>query len=241
MSREGLIVPVLLCSLGIPEARAQGVDLSLLEIVEGQAGFSAETGFINIAGEVHNRSRDWVLGLRLTVELLDASGHPIRVDSITAAVAQDQGREPQEFIYTQRTYIPPGEVGVFYYVRDAKKLARAPYASHRLTVASARTAVSPPRVVIDDLQMPVEDSIYTVSGRIRNGGQVGCYWPQVVIGVYGTDGKVLREEHATPDQTFQKVLEGGQSVPFRRKVYTDVGLGGTIGSLKAWADCVEPY
>ena len=241
MSREALIVPVLMWSLGIPEARAEGVDLSLLKIVEGQAGLDAETGFIHIAGEVHNQSREWVLRLRLTVELLDASGHPIRVDSISAAVAQDQGWEPQEFIYTQRTYIPSGEVGVFYYIRDAKKLVGRRYASHRLTVASARTAVSPPRVVIDDLQMPVEDGIYTVSGRIRNSGQVRCHSPQVVIGVYGPDGKVLREEHETPDQTSQKVLEGGQSVPFRLKVYKETGLGGTIGSLKAWADCVEPY
>jgi methylaspartate ammonia-lyase len=95
--------------------------------------------------------------------------------------------------------------------------------------------------VIDELQMPVEDDVRIVSGRIRNRGQVGCYSPQVIIGVYGTDGKVLREEHETPEETFQKVLEGGQSVPFKLKVYPDTGLGGTIGSLKAWADCLEPY
>jgi hypothetical protein len=241
MWHEALIVPAVVCSLGIPEARAQDVDLSRLEIVEGQAGLSAETGFIHIAGEIHNRSNEWVMKPRLIVELLDASGHPIRVDSIAAAVAVDQGWEPHEFVYTQRTYIPPGEVGVFYYIRDGKKLQGARYASHRLTLASARRPVSPPQVVIDDLKTPVADGVYTVSGRIRNRGRVGCYSPQVVIGVYGTDGRLLREEHETPDETFQKTLEDGQSVPFQLKVYPDTGLGGTIGSLKAWADCEEPY
>ena len=241
MWHRALVVPVVLWSLGVPAAQAQEVDLSRLDIVEGQAGFSAETGFIYIAGEVRNRTSEWVLKPRLTVGLLDASGLPIRVDSVTAAVAEDEGREPQEFIHTDRTYIPPGEVGVFYYTRDAKKLGGARYASHRLTVASARKAVDPPQVVIDELQMPIEDGVYIVSGRIRNHGQVGCYSPQVIVGVYGTDGKVLREEHETPEETFQKVLEGGQSVPFQLKVYPDTGLGGTIGSLKAWADCVEPY
>jgi len=238
---RALIVPLVLWSLGVPAARGQHVDLSRLQIVEGQAGVSAETGFIHIAGEIHNRSSEWVMKPRLTVELLDASGHPIRVDSILAGVAEDQGREPHEFTHTQRTYIPPGEVGVFYYIRDGKQLRGARYASHRLSVASARKAVNPPQVVIEELQMPVEDDVYSVSGRIRNRGQVGCYSPQVIIGVYGTDGKVLREEHETPEETFQKVLEGGQSVPFKLKVYPDTGLGGTIGSLKAWADCVEPY
>ena len=239
MWREAVIVPVLVWSLGSPEARAQEVDLSQLKIVEGQAGLDQETGFIHIAGEVHNRSSEWVLRARLTVELLDASGRPIRVDSISSAVAEEQGGEPQEFIYTERTYIPPGEVGVFHYVRDAKKLGRARYASHRLTVASARRAVNPPQVVIDDLQMPLEDGVYTVSGRIRNRGQVGCFSPKVVIGVYGTDGKIFKEERAAPDQTSQKVLGGGQAVQFRTKVY--MHSGETIGSLKAWADCDEPY
>lgn len=241
MWRKGVILSVLMWSVGIPEARTQEVDLAQLKIVEGQAGLSQETGFIHIAGEVHNRSSEWVLKPRLTVELLDASGRPIAVDSISTAVAEERGWEPQEFIYTQRTYIPPGEVGVFYYIRDAKKLRGARYAKHRLTVASARRAVNPPQVVIDNLQMPVEDGVYSVSGRIRNSGQVGCYSPQVVIGVYGTDGKILREEHEVPEETFQKTLGGGQSVPFQLKVHTDAGLGGTIGSLKAWADCGEPY
>ncbi len=241
MWREVMVVSMLLWSLGIPQAGAQEVDLSQLKIVEGQAGVSQDTGFIHIAGEVHNLSKEWVLKPRVIVELLDASGRPIRVDSIAAAVAEDQGWEPHEFVYTWRTYIPPGEIGVFYYLRDGKQLRGARYASHRLSVASARRAVNPPRVAIDDLQMPVEDGVYTVSGRIRNGGQVGCYSPQVVIGVYGADGKILREEHETPEQTFQKVLEGGQSVPFRLKVYTDTHVGETIGSLKTWADCGEPY
>jgi len=241
MWHRALIVPVVLWSLGGSDAQAQAVDLSRLQIVEGQAGVSKETGFIHIAGEIHNRSSEWVMKPRLTVELLDASGNPIRVDSILAGAAVDAGWEPHEFTHTQRTYIPPGEVGVFYYIRDGKQLRGARYASHRLSVASARKAVNPPQVVIEELQMPMEDDVYGVSGRIRNRGQVGCYSPQVIIGVYGTDGKVLREEHETPEETFQKVLEGGQSVPFKLKVYPDTGLGGTIGSLKAWADCEEPY
>jgi len=241
MWHRALIVLMVLWGLGGPDTQAQDVDLSQLEIVEGQAGVSAETGFIHIAGEVRNRTSEWVLKPRLTVELLDSSGNAIRVDSITAAVAEDQGWKPHEFIHTERTYIPPGEVGVFYYIRDAKKLGRARYASHRLTVASAGRAVRPPQVVIDELQMPVEGDVHIVSGRIRNRGEVGCYSPQVVVGVYGTDGRILREEHETPEETFQKVLEGGQSVSFALKVYPDTGLGGTIGSLKAWADCVEPY
>jgi hypothetical protein len=241
MWQRALIVPVVLWSLGGLDAEAQDVDLSRLQIVEGQAGVSEDTGFIHIAGEIHNRSSEWVMKPRLTVELLDASGDPIRVDSILAGAAVDAGMEPHEFIYTQRTYIPPGEVGVFYYIRDGKQLRRARYASHRLFVASARKASNPPQVVIEELQMPTEDDVYNVSGRIRNRGPVGCYSPQVIVGVYGTDGRILREEHETPEETHQKVLAGGQSVPFKLKVYPDTGPGGTIGSLKAWADCEEPY
>ena len=241
MWHRALIVPVVLWSLGGSDAQAQAVDLSRLQIVEGEAGVSKDTGFIHIAGEIHNRSSEWVMKPRLTVELLDASGNPIRVDSILAGAAVDAGWEPHEFTHTQRTYIPPGEVGVFYYIRDGKQLRGARYASHRLSVASARKAVNPPQVVIEELQMPMEDDVYSVSGRIRNRGQVGCYSPQVIIGVYGTDGRILREAHETPEETHQNVLEGGQSVPFKLKVYPDTGLGGTIGSLKAWADCEEPY
>jgi hypothetical protein len=241
MWHRALFVAAVVYGLGGLHAGAQDVDLSRLQIVEGQAGVSKDTGFIHIAGEIHNRSSEWVMKPRLTVELLDASGDPIRVDSILAGVAEDAGWEPHEFTHTTRTYIPPGEVGVFYYIRDGKQLRGRRYASHRLAVATARKAINPPQVVIEELRTPMEDDVYIVSGRIHNRGQVGCYSPQVIVGVYGPDGRILRVADETPEETHQKVLAGGQSVPFKLKIYPDTGLGGTIGSLKAWADCVEPY
>lgn len=217
-------------------AAAQQADLGKLQIIEGRSGVDG-SGFIRIAGEVRNNSADWVLSIQIAVDIFDPAGRSVQVDSIPVAVGEELGQGSYDFVYTERFYLPPGETAAFEYIRDVSKLGGAQYGSHKLRIASARIEANPPRVVIEGLNTRNDDGNIVVTGQIRAVGGVGCYSPEVVIGLYDAQGKLFQVKSQHGDGAFQTTLATGKSVHFTETLY-DMPAGTTI---KAWADCTEPY
>lgn len=213
------------------------VDASKLRIVEGKGWLDKEQGFLKIAGEVKNETGQWLTSVRVTIRLFDASGKEIGTDSITTEVAKDLGDEVVESVYSDRTFVPPGETAVFYWTRDAAKI-KGTYASHKLAVR-ARVAEDPPTMTLSGFKAEKDaEGHFELSGRIENTGRPGCRTPKAVFGLYGADGTILGTTTEAPDAMFQKVLAPGQSVEVHRK---NVSLDGLkIESVKGWADCETP-
>jgi hypothetical protein len=239
-NRAGVVLvfaAVLAAALAGSDATAQAVDPSLLPVTIGRAGI-ADEDFVQIAGEIRNASPDWVCTPQIDVELLDASGKALVIDSIVTATRKERGKAGIDGAVAQRTYLPPGEVAVFEYIRDVKKVA-GKYASHRISAHARKCEVQPKVALEGFVAKKGEDGWYSVSGTIKNVGSIGCRSPKVVIGCYQADGKVYTADSEEPDDTFQKVLAPGQSVPFAIKSIENPG-GNTITAVKGWADCALP-
>jgi hypothetical protein len=197
-----------------------------LSLVEGKS--RTQHGFLIIPGEVKNDTGQWLRSVRIDIELLDASGKPIHVDSIAAAEGRGEG------VVSDRSVVPPGEVALFRYTRDMKKLA-AGYASHRLS-ASARPGDGTMAASVEGIQTTKDDlGFHTVTGKIRSTGSGGCRSPQAVIGLYASDGKVYDVKTAGPDAWFQKVMPSGQTAEFSRRAID--GRDGVFSDIKVWGDC----
>lgn len=185
-------------------------------------------GFLVIPGEVRNDSAGWVRSVRVGIQLLDADGKPVAVSSIAAADGLPEG------VIADRTLIPPGEVGVFRYTRDLKKLAR-PYATYQLS-ADGRATHDRVSAAVSDIQTRKDDlGFYTVSGKLSSSGPDGCRSPQAVIALYASDGKVWDVKSADVDAWFQKVLPQGRTVEFSRRAID--GRSGDFQDIKVWGDC----
>ena len=215
----------------------QGAEAGKLRLIEGKGWLDSEQGFLKIAGEVKNESGQWITSVKVTIRLYDASGKEINTSSITTEVAKDLHQEPIERVYSERTFVPPGETAVFYFTRDVKSI-KGTYASHKLSV-SARLAEDPPTMALTGFKAEKDsDGYFRVTGKIENTGRVGCRSPRAVLGLYGADGKILGALTEGPDSMFQKVLAPGQSVDVERKSIQLNGL--TIDTIKGWADCDVP-
>jgi hypothetical protein len=197
-----------------------------LPLVEGKA--RTEHGFVIIPGEVKNDTGKWLRSVHIDIELLDASGKPIHVDSIAAADGRKEG------VVADRSVVPPGEVALFRYTRDMKKLA-AGYASHRLS-ASGRVGDAGMAATVENIHTSKDDlGFFTVTGRVKSSGTNGCRSPQAVIGLYASDGKVYDVKTAGPDEWFQKVMPNGQTAEFSRRAID--GRDGVFSDIKVWGDC----
>jgi hypothetical protein len=197
-----------------------------LTLIEGKA--RTEHGFIVIPGEVKNDTGKWLKAVHVTVELLDAAGKPIPVSSIAGAEGRPEG------VVASRTVVPPGEVAVFRYTRDMKKLAR-PYASHRLQadgrIADDTMTASVGKIADDKDKL----DFHRVSGRLTSTGSAGCRSPQAVIGLYAADGKLWDVKTAYVDAWFQKVMPKGESADFERRAID--GRSGVFQRVEVWGDC----
>jgi hypothetical protein len=197
-----------------------------LAVIEGKA--RADNGFVIIPGEVKNDTGKWLRGVRIDIQLLDASGKSIHVDSIAAAEGFPEG------VVASRTIVPPGEVAVFRYTRDIKKLAGT-YASHRLQASGRITDASMSASVEGVDSSKDKLGFYTVTGRIKSTGTAGCRSPQAVIGLYASDGKLYDVKVADADPWFQKVMPAGQTAEFARRAID--GRDGVFSDIKVWGDC----
>jgi hypothetical protein len=206
-----------------------------LKVVEGRGGLDSEIGFVKIAGEVHNTSSQWVTTPRIDVQLFDASGKKLDVTSIAIAAAQDTGAHgADDFVYAELGYVPPGEIAIFKYTRDANKF-KGTYSSHKL-VASALPVSAAPSVSLKDMSIQKDqDDKYTATGAIENDGKMPCYSPAVVFGFYAQDGKLCDVKKESIEPLFQKNLDPGKKADFKFTMYPPSGE--TVGEVKGWASC----
>ncbi len=211
-------------------------DASKLTVTPGQTRLDTEMGFVKIAGEIKNDTGHTITSARVTIRLFDASGKELQSSSVATAMNEDFGRDPLEHVYSDRTFIPPGEVGVFYFLRDMKKI-KGVVASHKLSVeARDADAKDVPLVEARDVVTPkAPDGRWSASGRIENRGSFGCRTPKAIIGLYNHEGKLAATTTVEPDEMFQKVLAPGRSVAFSSPPLREDGV--TVTSLKVWADC----
>lgn len=197
-----------------------------------------EDGFISIPGEAKNTSTAWVCAPRIDVELLDAQGKVIGVQSILTAAKQDAGLDDGDGVYAERIFVPPGEVAVFQYWRERTKLKGVKPASHRVKASAgdcpaARTTITAQEVKPGRDQ----DGFFRVRGVLKNTGNGPCRSPRAVVGLYAADGKLVKADEETPDAMFQKVLKPGQSVPFEYRSADDAKR---VARAQVWADCNYP-
>lgn len=197
-----------------------------LPVVEGKS--RTQHGFVVIPGEVKNTSSSWLRSVRVEIELLDASGKPIQVDSILGAEGWAEG------VVGTRNVVPPGEVSVFRYTRDMKKLAR-PYASHRLSAEGVIGDDTMSASVSDIQQEKDKLDFYKLRGKVTSTGSAGCRSPQAVIGLYASDGKLWDVKSADPDEWFLKVMPKGTTADFEYRAID--GQNGVFSRIEVWGDC----
>lgn len=200
-----------------------------MRIVESRA-FTSESGFVMILGEVFNDTGSWVDTIGVDVQLLDAAGKPINVDSVAGAEGRGEGVVPE------RSVLAPGESSPFKYIRDVKKLAR-PYASHKLA-AHAFAAKYQQKVSVTGVTSAREELGYwKVTGTLTNGADRPCRFPQAVIAFYGADGKLYDVSSAVPKDDTNSLAKGA-SWSFDRPAALEDKTG-LVKSVKVWGTCAQ--
>ncbi|MSP25780.1 MAG: hypothetical protein EXR75_11560 [Myxococcales bacterium] len=184
---------------------------------------------------MHNKTAGWVFSPRIDVRLFDASGAELMVSSIATETAKDLGRQDApDNAYSQRNFVPPGEVAVFQYLRDATKF-KGTYASHKLTATAVPTDKGP-SVSIDGFKADKsDDGHYALSGAITNKGTLPCMSPEAIFGLYDASGKILKVRSEQAEELYQKLLEPAKSVNFKGKLFKD----DAIADVKVWATCAR--
>lgn len=204
-----------------------------LAITEGRSGI--EDGTLVIRGEVKNTTGKWIAG-RVLVNLLDANGTPLDVDSIAKGVAKDLGTAQQEGVAVERDVIPPGESSPFEYIRDIAKLGGA-YGRHQL-VADGRAVDPVGRAEVVGLASKYELGTFEVTGELVGRGDVACEDPAVSVVLYDATGGVFEVEVQVlqdAEQNFLEVLGKDQKAPFKLTI-----RGEESGTLAAFSHCETP-
>jgi len=228
-----LLSLVFLASSGL----AQAVTRIEMPATTGVANYDLD-GFISISGEARNTSSGWLCSPRVDVELLDAAGKSLSVQSIFTAAKKDAGLDEGDGTYAERIFVPPGEVAVFTYWRDRAKLKGAKPASHRVKVTAGECPAARTSMQVSDIKASHDsEGFYRVRGVIKNVGAGGCRSPRAVLGVYRADGKILKSHEETPDAMFQKILKPGQTVPFEYRTLDETKA---IAKSQVWGDCNFP-
>lgn len=203
-----------------------------LTVIEGRAEVE-ETGFLHIIGLIRNDTSKWIESPKVHVQLLDAQGKPISVDSIAAAEGFG------ESALGMRHNVPPGEVSPFHYIRDVKKLAR-PYASHKLEPKAFPADASFDATVADvkiDKETVGKTEYWRFSGSVKNAGKP-CINPEAVIALYDASGKIVDTASGLTVWDVKNTWPTGASLPFKTG---PVDTKGVIASSKVWGDCHEPW
>lgn len=219
-------------------ARAAGPTKAGVSVTVSHAALHADSNFVHIIGEVRNDTPDTIHSVRFDVTLLDAKGSRLRVASIVTATREDMGEaDADDFVMTEREFVPPGEVAVFHYLRDASKIGGA-YGSYKLGKPRYETSSKAPKAVLEGFVATKNaDGGFDIAGTIKSAGKTGCRSPRAVLGMYDASGKLVEIGYKEPDETFQKDVAPGKSIAFR---YTVHNIDGDIASVKAWGDCRVP-
>ena len=211
-----------------------------LSLVPGAAVYDAD-GFVRISGEIHNNTGKTVCTPQVDVFLKDAGGKPITVTSVLTETKKGLQQEPTDGVLSTRHWLPNGEVAVFTYLRDVKKLGGAKPTQHVLALSARACEGALPKITVEGFKDTV-DSVgsHAVSGTLRNTGSVPCRSPKIVLGFYGTDGTLIETNYIEPDATFQKQLAPGKSVAFSRDALASPDWQKPVKfSFKYWGDCAS--
>lgn len=209
-----------------------------LRVVPGVAEYDAD-GFVRISGEIHNETGQTVCAARVEVFLKDAAGKPITVTSIVTETKAGLGQEPSDGVVATREWLPGGEVAVFSYLRDLKKLGGAKPASHEIRASARQCEGALPTIVVDEFKDKTDSAgDHALSGVLRNSGNVPCRSPKIVLGLYDANARLLDADYVQPDEFFQKKLAPGKMVRFGRNSLSSPAWGKLV-SFKYWGDCAS--
>ncbi len=186
---------------------------SRLPLSEGQA--RVEGGFLIIPGEVTNSSDRWIRGVRIEIELFDASGRRIHRDKV----------------YAQRDHLAPHEVSPFKFIRDVNRI-EGTYARHTLTV-SAVPGPSTLSCLAEDVAVERDGLAYRISGTLKSTGSESCRNAQAVAAGYDAGGRVYDLAGRYPD-TGPGGLAPDQRIPFQLLLDNH---SGKIVQVKVWGAC----
>lgn len=209
-------------------------------IVEGEVLLDDGAGVLRLAGELRNTSGGWVCEPRVEVELFDAENRPIAVE---VPAARGRGSEARrDGVAGERTWLGPGEVAPFSYVRDRRQLGGVEPVSHRLRPSARACAGPPTKMAIDNLTKERSaGGAWSVRGGIRNDGTVACRSPRAVVGLYRADGRLAHALTVVPEATRHQSLAPGELVRFERRGILDPVRGGDSSArLEVWGDCDLP-
>jgi hypothetical protein len=210
--RDGMAVIVGATVLALFGWRAAAEE-SKLPLREGQA--RVEEGSLMIPGEVTNASGQWVRGVRIDIELFDASGQSIHKDRA----------------YTERDHLAPGEVSPFKFIRDVSKI-KGTYARHVLSV----TAVPGPSALAcaaQDVVVAKEGSAFRIRGTLKSTGTEPCRNAQAVAAGYDASGRGYHVTGIYPD-TEKAGLAPQKTVAFQLLLENH---SGKIVDVKTWGAC----
>jgi len=202
-----------------------------VSVIEGRSGIE-DTGFLHITGMVKNESTRWISFARVDIQLLDAEGKPIGVDSIAAA----EGRG--ERAYAIRDNTPPGESNPFHYIRDIKKLAR-PYASHKLT-AHALYSDGGTHASVEGVKTEKEtigkNEYWRTTGTVKNTGRE-CRYPKAIVAYFDGTGKLYAAREGVDEWDVKQPFGPNASVAFKTGPFDTKGV---VKDVKVWGDCRRP-
>ncbi len=166
-----------------------------------------ETGYMNVIGSVLNKTNTPITGM-INVIYYDTSGQPITVVDV---LAESSKADKVSF----SSPIAPGDIGYFRLSRNLERIDGE--------VARVETSLS---YIVPETTSPLAEFLnlqsvrneyegVTVSGSVKNVGNISCKYPSLVVG-YLKDGRVWEIDGSSLDV---EILEPGQEVSFEFDKY----------------------
>lgn len=229
----GIIVRLLaavLLAAGVTAVSAQSTDATNVPLeLANVSSMNADSQFVRITAEIHNRSDRWACLPRMFIRLRDAQGQNLSVTSISSAARQN---DRDDMAVASRQWLPPGEMAPVEYVRDHRSISGKPAAV--ATRAGARDCNGPP----PDVRIEGFATETTNKGWLKASGAIvvasgQCRAPAAVIAVYAPDGAIHRVYTVNPVET-SKVAVAGERISFTR---TSIPILSEAPQIRVWGDC----
>jgi hypothetical protein len=187
---------------------ALGVEPGVMEV--------RDTGFISVAGTIHNPTADWLGGTKVWVRVCNAQGQLLMVD----------------YVFAKPSQIEPNGEAYFYFLQDVKDLSGSG--------APTRFQVDASAVPGDDRGVRAELVNFTITpdstdarkliakGEFHNTGTVACLSPEVAF-VFTRNGQVVEIGGVDPQEISR--IEAGASSPIDDFWYIPAGADSLAQTL----------
>jgi hypothetical protein len=234
--RSLLVLPLLLL---VGHARA-AIDPPKLVVVEGRSGVFDE--FVHVVGEVKNETATPLQFVKVTIDLLDASGKPLDVVGWHKIAAREAHVPDDERAYVDVPYLPAGASAPFHYIRDVRKI-RGTYARHRLRASGVPAPANGPIARVEDVTMTLGafDTVQ-VEGKVRVVSSVPCAKASAFVGFFDAKGTMIEEGTVfeVPGDNAGLPATIGPGETARLSGHHSFALAGAATSVRAWASCAFP-